>query len=221
MLRKAFARAAAKPDGTSDIDFLEAILREREDLREKIDKGELTAYFPDQGMWSHTVFIGDEVFKGPNTESLVYDFDAEAEILQELEGKGLPVPRVTCIGQQTVFFGMTRLPGVTFKSVMQKMTPQQLLDLADDVADFMISMALALPREAGLFATQGDQREPNILVDPLTKKFCGIIDFGLARNVKKEALKPDWVEDMNFREMLKQALGQRKSKLPDISIKVR
>ncbi len=207
-LRHIFGRAAQAPIGSGN-QFLEAIMNERPDL-----KGQ-TAYFPEQGCFGYTVFIGDEVFKGPRSAGLAKNFEHEPDALQELEGKGLPVPRVTCRGKDAFFYGMTRLEGVTFESVQKKMTEGELQGLAEEVTDFMIDMARKLPRKNGLYAMQGDLREPNILVDAVTKKLTGIIDFGMVCNVTKDDLKPRFVSDGHFREMLTKALERKKAALPD------
>ncbi len=207
-LRHIFGRAAQAPIGSGN-KFLEAVMHERPDL-----KGQ-TAYFPEQGCFGYTVFIGNEVFKGPRSAGLAKSFDHEPDALQELEGKGLPVPQVTCRGKQAFFYGMTRLEGVTFESVQKKMSEAELQGLAEEVTDFMIDMAQKLPRKNGLYAMQGDLREPNILVDPVSKKLTGIIDFGMACNVTKDALKPRFVTDEHFRALLNTALDRKKAALPD------
>ncbi len=210
-----FNSSAAKPEGSGNR-FLEAILEERPDLKDR------TAYFPEQGSFGYTVFIGDEVFKGPRHSMYIDDigkyvreFEHEADVLQELEGKDLPVPRVTCRGKNTVFYGMTRLPGVGFDGVQYSMTEEQLKNLAEEVADFMMDMAKKLPRGNGLYAMQGDLREPNILVDPDTKKLSGIIDFGMACNVTKDDLVPRWIKNYTFKELVRKALDKKKAALPD------
>src|ERR1035437_2321952 len=106
MIKEAFYRAGAKPEGPSGIDFLEAILRERPDLRGQ------QVYFPGQGQKAHTVIIGDEVFKGPKQlhGECRDDFDTECRVLKELEGSGLPIPRITTVGKDFLFFGMTKTP---------------------------------------------------------------------------------------------------------------
>ncbi len=211
----AFTKAAEKPEGSGNR-FLEAILEERPDLKDK------TAYFPEQGSFGYTVFIGDEVFKGPrhsmyidNIGQYVREFEHEADALQELEGKDLPVPRVTCRGKNTVFYGMTRLPGVTFDSVQPQMSEAELKSLANEIADFMMDMAKKVPRENGLYAMQGDLREPNVLVDPQTKKLSGIIDFGMACNVTKADLVPRWIKSWEFKSLVNEALSKKKAELPD------
>lgn len=205
---KAFNRAAEKPEASST-NFVEAILDERPDLNGQ------PVYVPSQGQFGYTVFIGDEVFKGPNSPITAQVFDAEPAILQELAGKGLPVPEVTTTGRKTIFYGMTRLPGIPLESVERKLSTEALKSLAAEVADFMIGMALALPRRNGLLATQGDLREANILIDPDTKKLAGIIDFGLAHDVTKNDLMPEWTEYAPFKRMVREALDKRKGELPD------
>ncbi len=98
-LMRAFCRAAAKPEGLSSNDFVEAILDECPDFQGK------PVYVPEQGLFGHTVFIGDKVFKGPCVMGAGDEkaHDEECGILQSLEGKGLPVPRVTCVGKRAFF----------------------------------------------------------------------------------------------------------------------
>jgi hypothetical protein len=192
MVRLAFNRAAAQQEGSSGIDFLEAILRERPDLREE------TAYFPGhmytandnngtatghfQGNCSHVVFIGDEVFKGP-TELLLKRgesfFDEEYKTLKRFEGKNLPVPRVTYVGKETVFFAMTRLPGVQLpEDFMSRFTSEEVHVLADDLAGFITDTAEAFPQnDSGAFMQHFDLQPKNILINPDTKRLTGIVDF--------------------------------------------
>lgn len=209
ILTKAFARAGAAPDGPKPKDLLEAIYEERPDL-----KGQ-PVLFPSQGKLGFTVIIGDEVFKGPNSERTAGNFDVESDILQELMGKGLPVPEITCVGKKSIFYGMTRMEGVPLRPLEHSMPPEELQRIAEDVADFMIRMALALPRESGLLATQGDLWETNILIDPETKRLSGIIDFGLAHDVTKADLVPKNIMHPRFRQMVTEALEARKGELPD------
>lgn len=183
MIRQAFSRAAAKPEGSSGTDFLEAILEERPDLRGQM------AYFPGerpdadghaQGGAAHTIFIGDEVFKAPKCAEWTPHCDAECKILQQMEGKGLPVPKLTYVGKKAFFFGMTRMPGVNLSSFEERQfTREEMHMLAGDIADFVIGMAQAFPlREDGKFMAHEDLHVGNILVNPQTKRLSGIIDFG-------------------------------------------
>ncbi len=188
-LMQAFKRAAAKPEGRMGSDFLEAVLRERPDLQGQ------RAYFPAQGECGHVVFIGDEVFKGPQDWMLfdykdqpVGDFDKEHETLSQLQGCGLPVPRVTCVGRQAYFYGMTRMPGVTLTEAFKTMTDKEKRDAAFDIADFMIGMAKALPPQDGMYACQEDLHGNNVLIDPKTKRLAAVIDFGVVSYASREDL---------------------------------
>ena len=216
MIRKAFKRAAIKPEGTSGVDFVEAILRERPDLRGQ------PVSFPTFGAVAHTVFIGNEVFKGPKEDWGIPGFDREYKVLQKLDGKGLPVPKVTCVGKEFIFFGMTRMPGVPLgKDFCDRLTGEEQRALARDIAGFMIDMALALPARNGEFALHKDLQYHNILIDPDTKRLSAIIDFGKADGgdyAPKDSL-PDHIRPCMgepFIKMCREEFALRKSELPDI-----
>jgi len=222
MVREAFSRAAAKPEGISGIDFLEAILRERPDLRELVERDEreggLRPEFRDEGWCSHVIIIGNEVFKAPKNADFIRDFDKEPALLQEMKGKGLPVPEVTYIGKESVFFSMTKMPGDSLDTLIRKMSMHEMQRLAEDVVDFMIDMAKALKRPPGLFALQGDLKESNIFVDPVTKRLTGIIDFGMATDVPKNYFGPRNTEDGEFRYMINEILLKRRTELPSAPV---
>lgn len=136
------------------------------------------AYIPGQGRNGYTVIIGDEVFKGPlNRESAMF-IENEAANLRLLEEKGVPAPRVTCVGKNSVFFGMTRTSGVPLACVLGDMTEEQQIELAREIVDREITMAKALPPVPGKFTCHGDLVAGNIMVDPETFKLTGLIDFG-------------------------------------------
>jgi aminoglycoside phosphotransferase (APT) family kinase protein len=181
MMREAFLKASAKPEGSSGIDFLEAILRERPDLREQ------RAYFPKQGWNAHTVFIGDEVFKGPRQEMHVAGFDNEYQTLQQMTGKGLPVPEVTCVGKDAVFFGMKRLEGVILPDNFTEIfTQEEQRALAKDIIAFVVGMSQEFPLQDDKFMGHRDFNPGNILIDPETKKLSAIIDFGYAGYIDRK-----------------------------------
>ena len=208
---KAFSRAAAKQKGSSGNDFLEAILRERPDLQGQM------AYFPEQGGFAHTVIIGDEVFKGPKTKADVAEFDAEPDVLKQLEGKGLPVPVVTCVGKEHYFYCMMRTPGVELQSFYMELSADQEQALAEELVNFIINMALALPTQDGKYAVHADPHESNIFIDPETKKLTGIIDFGIVRYWHKDEM--GYLGEWNFLERrIAQEYERRKSELPDLAL---
>ncbi|MBU6475338.1 MAG: phosphotransferase [Alphaproteobacteria bacterium] len=208
---EAFSRAAAKRDEPSGSDFLEAVLRERPDL-----KGQM-AYFPEQGGCAHTVFIGDEVFKGPQGWLLCGSdhsyFDREHELLSQLEGHGLPVPKITCVGKEACFYGMTRMPGVMLSDVLALLGDAETRALAHDIVDCVVGIAEALPPKAGMFACHHDLHTNNIMVDPVTKKLTGIIDFGVFGYAPKEALK-NFIY-VPFKSLVLAEYEVAKAKLPD------
>jgi len=186
-LMQAFARAAARPEGTSGNDFLEAILRERDDLREKINSGELTAYVPEHGNGAHTLIIGDEIFKAPRVLDIFNSFDKEVALLKKMGKNGLAVPEVICTGEQSVFVGMKLVPGVELDSVLDTMTREELAVLSTDIVNFIIGMANSDPNENG-FPHHMDLHERNVIVDPQTKKLMAVIDFGDVKHEPKLVL---------------------------------
>jgi hypothetical protein len=220
---QAFSKAAARRLGSSGNEFLDAILRERKDLRKKQKQGKLMVYYPQQGMAGHTIIIGNEVFKGPRSAERVEKFDDELHNLKDIEGKGLPVPRVTCVGKKSVFYGMTRMDGVELgHDVEGSLTPAQQRLLARDIADFIINLAEALPPHGKLFAMHWDLKGENILIDPETKRLTGIVDFGNINYSEKENLTDGfWVPGdrgtmpRHFMSMLHEEYNLRKAELSD------
>lgn len=184
-LKKAFLKTNKELATWAASEALDAILAERPDLCGK------TAYFPGQGMAAghsaggnaHVIFIGDEVFKAPRwiSQGDVAFFSREPEVLKQLEGRGLPIPRVTCIGRDAPFFGMTRMEGITIpKDFYRTFSPQELRCLARDLAAFAADMASALPvNEKGMVVAHQDLQTCNVLIDPETKKLMAVIDFGI------------------------------------------
>jgi RIO-like serine/threonine protein kinase len=212
-MMEAFSKAAAQRGEEMGIGLVEAILSERADLRDGVAKGALSVSFAACGKNAHTVFIGDEVFKGPwlnkaatrpqsETQDVkmksnrLADFENEIEALRHLEDSGLCVPKVTCVGTNALFFGMTRMPCVMLDDIIDAFTPQQERELAQDLADFIIRMARALPMKDGKYAKHGDLHRYNILVSPDTGRMTSIIDFGKilylpASRLASAAFKPE------------------------------
>lgn len=213
MIREAFNRAGAKPEGSSNIDFLEAILLERPDLAGQ------TAYFPGQGQKGHVVIIGNEVFKGPQRlkGEPRNDFETECKYLREMEGKGLPVPTITTVGKDFIFIGMTKAPGVLMGGGFEHdLTTEQQEQLAKDLIGFVISMAHALPTQGGKYAMHDDLWYNNIFIDPETKRLSGVIDFGKVVHKKASDWKPMFDFDgTDFSDMLRREFDNRKAELPE------
>ncbi len=214
MFRKAFAGAAAKPEGISGNDFLDAILRERDDLREKFERGELMTCSSRYGCNANIVIIGDEVFKGPKMEWNAPELDREVEILKQLAGKGLCVPEVKWQSKDSHIFSMKRMPGVEMMSVLD-LTPGEKSNIAKDIADFISGMALALPSENGRYAMHGDLNPGNILLDPQTRRVTAIIDFGIIDYCQKGCLLFLPFE-LAIGEMVRQEDPLGRLKIPDI-----
>ena len=212
MFREAFTVASAKPQGSSGVDFLEAIFHERPDLKEK------TAYFPGQGQKAHTVILGNEVFKGPRRPDGEYkdDFDTECTFLKALETSGLPVPRITALGKDFLFLGMTKMPGVVMPSVHTSALSQQEQHLlAQDLINFVIAMAHALPMQGEKFAMHDDLWNANILIDPESKRLTGIIDFGKVAYKTADEWAPMYdFEGSAFYQIMQEEFDTRKSDLP-------
>jgi serine/threonine protein kinase len=209
MIREAFSRAAGKP-----VDFLEAILRERGDLREKIATGELTPEYPEKGDFAFTVIIGDEVFKGPKSREFVDGFDKEPEILKQLAGKGLPIPEVKWESRDSLIFSMTSIPGVALGERFEERTSvDEQRSLAKEIICFVIDMANALQPQEGKFIMHLDLNYNNILIDTETKKLS-VIDFGIVRYRNKDKWFPNSILPAAFKEMLQQEYDARKAEMP-------
>jgi hypothetical protein len=214
VLREAFARESAKPDPGQHVEFLDAILRERPDLRGK------PLAFAEHGLKGHTVIIGDEVFKAPKapTGECRDDFETECRTLATLDGCTFTtaIPRLTTVGRDFLFFGMTRVPGEVLGSDFTlRLSRREQKELAKDIVNFIIEMARALPGKDGKFATHDDLHYTNIFIDPKTKKLTGIIDFGQLAYKSPE----EWLPKRDFRrtplyDFLGQEFDRRKGELP-------
>ena len=209
-MMQAFSRAAVKPDASSAVNFHAAILRERPDLWGTMPVS------PRQGETAHTLFLGDEAFKAPKRSLAIADFNVEPETLRRFERTGLPVPRVVYIGEDSVFYSMTRLPGVSLKSILETLTPEEEQIIARDITGFIIDMARAMPVRDGKFMAHGDLHAGNILVDPETKRLTGVIDFGLIAYFPKGMLM-DCMREPALNKLVTDEYRRRKSELPDIT----
>lgn len=214
MFREAFNKAGAKAEGTGKTDFLQAVLQERPDLRDK------PAFFPTQGQKGHVVIIGDEVFKGPNrpTGESMDDYNTELATLQALAGSGITaaIPQITTEGKDFVLFGMSRVPGETMGyDYRTKLTTDEQKQLAKDLINFVVEMAHALPEKDGKFAMHADLYYNNIMIDPETKRLSGVIDFGIVKYTTAAGWKPMFdFEGAPFYDMLRDEFDRRKSELP-------
>lgn len=206
-LMKAFNRAA-RPDDPPEpahMTLVDAILAERPDLRD------LPVEIPREGGVSNTVIIGDEVFKGPKAIVSTGHHERECDVLQQLGGRGLPVPEVTYVGRERVFFGMTRMPGVTVRKA--SLRDDEKFQLGKDVEDVLIEVAKACPDEGGeKFLTNSDLNEGNILVDPETHRLTALIDFGITDYVRGDELYRRGNDP--FAEGTRAELQARKGELP-------
>lgn len=208
-LMKAFNQAVAAP-AESSLSFIDAILAERPDLRGQ------NVFVPKQGFFAHTVIIGDEVFKGPRLAEGIDYFKTEIDNLREMEGKGLPVPQLTCVGESRVFFGMKRSPGVMMGNKLDgNFTTEEQRQLAADVVDFVIRMAKALPRDKGAFVIHDDLHGENILIDEQTKRFASVIDFGKVKTCTRGEWQPHHIFPPAFAQLLKEEYARHKNELPD------
>ena len=218
MIREAFARESAKQAPDQQVEFLDAVLRERPDLKGK------PVHFGEHGLKGHTVIIGDEVFKAPKAQTgeCRDDFETESRTLAALDGNPFTtaIPRLTTVGRNFLFFGMTKVPGeVLGCDFSLRFSKREQRELARDIVNFIIEMSRALPTKDGKFATHDDLHYTNIFIDPKTKKLSGIIDFGqLAYKSPNE-----WLPKRDFRgtplyEYLGEEFDRRKGELPDTSV---
>ncbi len=156
MLKKDFAQAVKRAESMSSNAFLDAILEERPDLREKVKSGAVKPVFPGQGFSAYTVIVGDEVFKtsqgyawpGIETKDLILGIEREHDLLQYLQDSELPMPKLTYTGRKLSFFGMTRLQGETLNRWdVDGLAPDDKRQLAKDIATFCADLANAVPAD--------------------------------------------------------------------------
>ena len=181
---------------------------ERPDLNGKM------AYFPEQGAHGQVVIIGDEIFKTPILAGDAQAFRQEYEVLRQLQDKGLPVPEVTCVGENAPFYGMKRVPGVAVDSVLARMTPMQQEALGKDLADFSINMARILPSDNGRIPVHLDMNAGNVFVDPGTKKLTALIDFGGIAYIPKDGIAICPCVNTSIRQTFLQQFNNRKDEIP-------
>lgn len=212
-MREAFRTAAAKK-GASAVDFIDAVLSERPDLTGK------RQIFPGQGQKGHVVIIEDEVFKAPREASgeSMDDYLTENKVLRQLENSRITtaIPRITTEGKDFIFFGMTRVPGVSMGSDYDSaLTREQQKQLAKDLVNFIVEMAQALPPQGGKFAMHDDLYYNNIMIDPETKRLTGVIDFGLVTYKRPSEWKPMYdFKGSGFYDLMQNEFNARKSELP-------
>lgn len=138
MFKPAFAKSAAKDRDNSPMDLLSAIVAERPDL------GHDMVMIPHYGRSSHTLMFTNEVFKGPKTPDKIAEFEQECRVLQHLQGRGLPVPALTSVGEAAHFYGMNRMAGVSLgRGHMTVMPNGEKQALAKDIASFADGLARA------------------------------------------------------------------------------
>lgn len=224
MMMEAFSKASGARAEELGGGLVSAIHAERPAL-----KG-LTETFTEAGKTSYTLIIGNEVFKGfrlnksarqaQSEESFEKEknkrfaaFMTEIETLRALEGSKLPVPKVTCVGENALFYGMTLEPGVVLGDVFKSFTPQQRSQLARDIAKFIMEMARALPAKDGNYAKHADLHHHNILVDPQTKRLTAVVDFGRILYLPANRLASTAVDDIEFNNMVAQEFERRKARL--------
>ncbi len=156
MLQKEFAQAMKRAQSMNSNAFLDAILEERPDLKEKVKSGAIKAVFPGQGFSAHTAIVGDEVFKtakcypwpGIETKDLILGIEREHDLLQYLQDAELPMPKLTYTGRKLSFFGMTRLQGAVLSSWdVESLAPDDKRQLAKDIATFCADLANAVPAD--------------------------------------------------------------------------
>lgn len=98
------AAAASSSDPFSVEGVITHIIQMRPDL------ADATFYVPSHGLTALTVMTENEVFKMGKSVSYLPYMQKEVQVLQSMQGKGFPVPQVTCQGEN--IFGMTRMQGV-------------------------------------------------------------------------------------------------------------
>lgn len=172
VLQDDFSFEARMPAGLTSAQLLETILQERPDLR-----GQQT-YFPEQGVRSRAVIIGDEVFKAARLAGDAGAFKREIDILSAVQELDTPLPKLTTVGRDNGFYGMERVKGVSVDAVLPQMTDREQDELGKQIAEFSVRLARGLPVDSACLLAHLDMHPGNVFVDPISKKLTGIIDAG-------------------------------------------
>lgn len=133
---------APAPENFSSAALIEAIKHERPDLKDE------TFYSPSYGRSSHTLFVGDEVFKGPMDSGDMSDFRKECRVMTAMKGQGLAAPELTTMGIKAPFYGMKRVQGLVMNEVFGLMSEQEKNDLARDIAGFAVGFGKTFEKDA-------------------------------------------------------------------------
>lgn len=137
VLKNEFCRAAGYRQGTRR-NFLKAVLIERPDRQNQL-------FTEKKGGFGDILLFGrKEAFKGADNLSVCPFLEQEHQVLRYLEPLNLPIPRVTHVGQEAHFFGMTYLPGRNL-ALRDLNDPASLKKIARGVSRFAISLAAAFP----------------------------------------------------------------------------
>jgi len=148
MLRQRFEEVATRPEGSSGNDFVDTILNERRKLRGR------TAYLPCDGHSSHVARIVGLFYKGAKKgRTTDADTDRERRIVQHMQCRVPYIPVVVDVGEESVFFAVTTVPGVPFEGVVfdkdrhALLEPAEMKNIAKELAGFVASMARAFTDE--------------------------------------------------------------------------
>lgn len=145
------------------------------------------------GKNSQTFIFEDVVFKGSLEDKQIPYIRQECRLLQHLAGEHPLIPKVIHIGQDTAFFGMTRLPGeVLSQNLFMQMTQHQQMALAEDIARFMVEFACSFSDEdarnlivlTGDYVLKGEPLE-TALAAPLVRQALGD-DFSRVEELLKD-----------------------------------
>lgn len=205
--------------------FLQAILEAWPELKSKY------ASQPEQGKRGRVLMIGDEVFKIParhremmHPDEGIEDFNTERNTLKAMEENGMDgVPRITREKEDILLLGMTRLSGRTLPYGFEKTPNQKQMEtFSNDLIDFIVRLAHALPMRNGKFAVHKDLRHANILVDPKTLRLTGVVDFGQMGYATADKWAPHWhFQGTKYYDFLVEAFARRKKDLPAPPLKKR
>lgn len=144
--KKAFAKTASPVSGA--LTLHEAVVRELPHLKD------IPVIDPQRGENSHTLIIGDQVFKGLRHAHLDQLFQREITLLRHLQERGLKTPEVTYEGVEAYFFAMKRMEGVSpTYAAINALSGSDLRTFADSVGAFHAGLAasMALPEAQALF----------------------------------------------------------------------
>lgn len=141
---------------------LDHIVRERPDLAAR------PCVIPSRGTSAHTFLFEDEVIKTPRRADEFEKLSCEQRVLDQAHRAGLPVPRVTSVGEHYSYFGQQRMDGQHFVNEYIDTSSPRAAEYAEKIADFLHRLGAAFgPREVEMLGKRCTIPKPQDLRDAL------------------------------------------------------